>query len=349
MELSADDKAGMTPEEIAALTSDDAAANLARTGEGELDAAAAGTADADAAAAAAAEKPAEGAEGAAAGAEGAEGAEGAAGELTAEQIAELAAAEGITADEPETTTAPTNFRVDTRDFKADRAALRSQVDAIDAKWGVGEMTDAERKVALEPLQDAMDALTRAQVRAETLSEINEQTAVQTLSAAVVDVLNQARKDGTIDYKKDQKAAKQFDGFWNALLEDPDNAGQNAAWFATEAHKSMLALRGIKAAAPPPPPPPPAGAPAAPAAAARRNVPTTLSGIPAASPTGMEQDALDKFAQLEGEDAEDYLASLPKAEQDRIMRAADAGSMQFQRAPRSRASRDSRAVHSERVE
>lgn len=317
IELSADDRAGMSPAEIEALTGEDAEANL-RSHGAEEESAAQRTLD-EAAAAAAVD-------------EGRVGVDEEGGETTAApaeegapSLDELAA---LLADEeaptPAATPTPVPFKVDDKDFKAERVAVRTKIQEIDDQWSAGTLTDAERKEQLGPLHDQLDDLLAAQVRADTLHEVNEQTAQNQqaatdaqINAACTALMKQAKADKTINYspKVDPTAAIEFDEFLQAHAKR--YVGKSAAFIVAQAHRSMLALRGITPAAAPPPPP------------GRRDVPTaTLSGIPAASPVGMENEALDRLSTLQGEDYEEAFASLPQAEQDRILRAADATAMKF---------------------
>lgn len=310
-ELSDADRAGMTPDEIESLTGSNVD-DLLKAHHGSEPAAAAADAGADDAG----DTPAAEAKPAAAAADEADDLPG------ADDLAELLE------DEPTPTKAPAPFKIEgPADYKAERQALRAEKAAIEAKWGEGDMSDTERADALVGIDDKIDDLLIAHTRAETLRTANQQAADQSMNDAVVSVLKSAQTAGTIDYKADTKAAKQFDTFLSMLLADPDNAGMTPAQATVQAHKSVLALRGIADKAPTTTTAPAAAPAAAPPAPARRNVPTaTLSGLPNAAPTGMEDEALMKFATLEGEDAEDYLASLPPREQDRILRASDATAM-----------------------
>ena len=318
-ELSDADRAGMTPDEIESLTGSNVDDLLKAHGGSEPAAAAADTGDDDAG-----DKPAAEAKPAAAAAAAAD-----ADDLPgADDLAELLEDEQPAA----ATKAPAPFKIEgPADYKAERQALRDQKAAIETKWGDGDLSDTERAAALVDIDDKIDDLLIAHTRAETLRTANqqaaEQAAEQGMNDAVLSVLNSAKTAGTIDYSADTKAAKQFDTFLTMLQADPDNAALTPAALTVQAHKSVLALRGIADKAPTTTTAPTAAPAAAPAPPARRDVPTaTLAGLPNAAPTGMEDEALMKFATLEGEDAEDYLASLPQREQDRILRASDATAM-----------------------
>ena len=317
-ELSDADKAGMTPDEIESLTGSNVDDLLKAHGGSELAAAAADTGADDAG-----DTPAAEAKSATA------ATENEAKDLPgADDLAEL-----LEDEQPAATKAPAPFKIEgPADYKAERQALRTEKAEIEAKWGEGDLSDAERAAALVALDDKIDDLLIAHTRAETLRTANQQAADQAMTDAVVLVLKSAKAAGTIDYGADNKAAKQFDIFLSMLQADPDNAELTPAALTVQAHKSVMALRGI---APPAAAAAPTAAPAAAAAPlARRNVPTaTLAGLPNAAPTGMEDEALMKLATLEGEDAEDYMNSLPQREQDRILRAADETAMQHSSASR----------------
>ena len=316
-ELSDADKIGMTPDEIALLTGPDADKLLAAHGgpDGEL----LDASDAPAAAATPA-APAED------------------GLPSAEELADI-----LADDAPVPAPASKPFKVEgPADYKAERQALRTEAAQVEAKWSSGELSDEERAAEIARIEDARDELLISHTRAETLRTANEQQASDTkasfqasITAACTSIAAGSKAAGLIDYGADTKAAKQFDNLLTMLVGDPDNAGKSAAELTRDAHRSVLALRGLSDK-------PAAAAPAAPAPPGRRDVPkATLAELPSAAPTGLEDGALDKFSTLEGEDAEDYLASLPKHEQDRILRAADKGSMMHSND--SRSARRSRAA------
>lgn len=323
-ELSDTDKIGMTPDEIASLTGPDTAKLLAA--HGGPDGAAPPENDEPAA------DPVVKLVTVAADGDGDVGLPNA--EETAEILAEDSTAKGPAA-KPFVVEGPA-------DYKAERQALRTAAAQVEAKWASGELSDQERTAEIARIEDARDDLLIQHTRAETLRTANDQQAAATqanfqaaITAACTSIAAGAKASGLIDYGADTKAAKQFDAMLNMLVGDADNASKSPSELARDAHRSVLALRGLtdKPAAAPPAAAPPPG---------RRDVPrATLAELPSAAPVGLEDAALDKFGTLEGEDAEDYLASLPKQEQDRILRAADRGSMTHSND--SRSARRSRAA------
>ena len=321
-ELSDADKIGMTPDEIASLTGPGADKLLAAHGGQDE----APPADDDAPTSTATPEPAADPSAADASLPG------------ADELADM-----LAEDAPAPTTAPKPFKVEgPADYKAERQALRTEAADVEAKWSSGELSDEERASEIARIEDARDDLLIRHTRAETLRNANEQQAADTqasfqasITAACTSIAAGSKAAGLIDYGTDTKAAKQFDNMLTMLVGDPDNASKSAAELTRDAHRSVLALRGLSDK-------PAAATPAAPAPPARRDVPrATLADLPSAAPVGLEDGALDKFSTLEGEDAEDYLASLPKSEQDRILRAADKGSMMHSND--SRTARRSRAA------
>lgn len=310
MKLTDEDKIGMTADEIQALESGELDAADARQNE---DLNAAGSAQASASSAQetddAGTTPAEHQ------AEAGEGGEGAAADdLSLEALASVAA-EGKAAaayDLP-----------NSDDLAAKRKEFREKKRDIEQRWSTGELTDEERATQLEAVEDSYEALIAEAARAATLRDINEQNAKRereaaeaAMQAATVAIIKQAAQDKTIDYVKDTAAQTQFDVFLNAIDADPANAGKSASERVAQAHKAVLALRGIAA--------PAAASPAqAPTQPKRRDVPVTLAGLPNAAPANTGDDVMDQFARLSGEDAELFLARQPASVVERLMRQADA--------------------------
>ena len=331
MKLSAAEKQGMSPTEIAALEGDGvdtalatmgddvptlpattASQNAADEGDDDLDAGA-GAADTSANAAAAddagkaADKQAD-----------------AEGTLTAEQLAAIAK---DTAPEP--AKLPT-YEVPTKDFAAERKTLRESRKEIQAKWDQGDLTDEELQTQLDAVDDQLETLTAEKVRADTLRDLNEQHAREAqakidaeFNAATAAIIKAAAASPTakVDYLKDTAAQKQFDMALDMLGADPANAGKTPTQLVAEAHKAVLVIRGmpIGNAAPAP-------APAAPAAPRPRDVPVTLGGLPNASQVPLQDETLAQASRLSGEDLENFLSRLPPAQQQRLLRSIDNGAV-----------------------
>lgn len=99
-----------------------------------------------------------------------------------------------------------------------------------------------------------------------------------------------------------------------LANDPANASRKASWFLEEADR-LVRARFTGAATPATPTPP--------AAAVREPQPTvrTLAGLPAAAPAPVGDDVMGKISLLEGEDLEKFMAKMPAADVDKLLRAA----------------------------
>ena len=67
----------------------------------------------------------------------------------------------------------------------------------------------------------------------------------------------------------------------------------------------------------------AATPVIPAPAGRAQQPTvrTLAGLPAAAPAPVGDDVMGKISLLEGEDLEKFMAKMPTADVDKLLRAA----------------------------
>jgi hypothetical protein len=178
--------------------------------------------------------------------------------------------------------------------------------------------DAEQFAAIDAeVTAAQSELTRDQ----TLAEANRQQAERVQQAAFDDLQGQIKalmvssKGTTIDYNTDVKAQQQFDNALRLLATDEDNASLTPAQIVAEANRMVRALRGVaETAAPTPPAPAPSPAPAP----KPRDVPTTLSGVPVAAPNGVSADIQSKFALLQGEEAEEFLERLPKAQREALL-------------------------------
>lgn len=312
--LSAEDKIGLSPDEIAALESSEADALLAKHGGSEESGADTGTtAESGATDGAGTDDDAAGTEAAAE--------EGAAEALSADQLAEVAE-EGA-----KPAPAPKPFKVEELDYAAERKKLADAKAEVERKWGAGEegCTDEWRLAELERIDAERDELLIRHTRATTLREQNEQAEAQrrevyesVISSEVGKLLEASKKAGAaVPYASDKKAQAQFDNYLKAVETDPDAADLSPAQRVAEAHRLVMARRGIAAA------PAPAPAPAAaPATQARREVPVTLSGLPNAGRESQDQDLLAELSTLSGEDYEMRLASLPAGTVEKLLRRAD---------------------------
>lgn len=332
MKLSAAEKQGMSPTEIAALEGDGVDTALATMGDDvptSLPAAAGSASDADDNADDDLSDAGTGADDDAANAAAPAPAPAAAedGTLTAEQLAAIAK---DTAPEP--AKLPT-YEVPTKDFAAERKALRESRKEIQAKWDQGDLTDEELQTQLDAVDDQLEALTAEKVRADTLRDLNEQHAREAqakidaeFNTATAAIIKAAATSATakVDYVKDKGAQRQFDMALDMLQADEANAGKTPTQLVAEAHKAVLVIRGLPIGnAAPAPAPAPAAVPAAPRP---RDVPVTLGGLPNASQVPLQDETLAQASRLSGEDLENFLSRLPPAQQQRLLRSIDNGAV-----------------------
>lgn len=178
------------------------------------------------------------------------------------------------------------------DYKTQRAELlKSKADAM-KKLMDGEMEAEEFAAEEARISDALEELTAQRIRAETLIEANQQATAQMQQREIQKLIASAKAQ--VDYIKDAKAQKQFDVALQAINADPDNAGKDYADLIGEAHKVVLALRGIQAkpAASKTEPPPVRKPDAKP--------PVTLRGLPAASTPNSNGDFMEQMSRLSGQ-------------------------------------------------
>lgn len=322
MKLTKEELASLSPEERAALTGEEVEQSLAMIGDTKLEpkpapAPAAPTEEELAAQDAADEAAAEGAD--------SEG--GATDTAAAPAPAAAAPAEPAAIEEPAApmpAPAPAPFKVDATDYTEQRKTLATEKAEAFKKWSDGQLSDDEYATAQAQFDDRLADLVRAQTRADTLREANEQRAAQeraTIEQAehtAMANLAQRVKDA-VDYS-DATAARQFDLAFDAVKADPKNAALTPAQQVEKAHVAVLAMRGISA------PAPAAAAPSAPAAPAPkpkpRDVPVTLGGLPNAAPAGVHDDLMEQAGRLSGLELEEFLARQTPATVARIMRTAD---------------------------
>jgi hypothetical protein len=206
-------------------------------------------------------------------------------------------------------------------IQTEQATIKAEQKALKVKFGTGDMTPQEWADQDEALQDKRDALAHeathwvgVKTRAEMVAQQNQQTMTQAIDSERKAFFRDAKKEG-IDYS-DAKLRTKLDIAFNAIANHPDNASRtvNDAYDTfVEAHQLVKAQIGWKAPAPAAVPTPKANAP--------RNAPQTLANIPAAAAADTGDDTLAKFNALQGEDAERYLASLPKKEVERMLKLA----------------------------
>lgn len=218
------------------------------------------------------------------------------GEATGDQVDE-ATLQAIANGTPEVGPDPLQFNAQVpNDYKATRAALLAEKNEAFGKMMEGEL-DAKEYAAIESrVMDSLEDLSAQRIRAETLMEANAQTQAQAQRAAISALIVKAKDE--VAYATDPKARLQFDMALTAVGTDPDNAGKPFAHLVNEAHKVVMALRGMQAKPETPGQRKPGG-----------NAPVTLRSIPAAQTPNTGGSITDQLARLSGQEYEAAYAKL----------------------------------------
>ena len=271
----------------------------------------------------------EAAEGAEAAAEGeqaaAEGAEGEEAKPEAASEGEEAVAEGEEAPSPEALAA---IAAEDEDDEPDPAPYTPKLDAEAAKTKREELLAKKAEAFKKVVDGEMEPAEYAKIDAEVSDGLEQLTvdraliaqSAQDAHARQVAVINGikalAKSADKLDYDADAKAVSQFNRALQLVAADPDNAGLSFKAMAKEAHRTVLAMRGLKAA---PAPAPTAAAPAAPAAARKAPAaPVTLRNVPAAATHNSGGDIGAQLSRLSGVDFEDAFRRLSPAQQAQML-------------------------------
>lgn len=212
--------------------------------------------------------------------------------------------------QPVASTAPQTYRAD---MPTDLAAKRTELLAAKAeamKQLMDGVIDAEKYADEEcRISEELEGITLARARAETLAEVNRQTA-EGYQANVISALV-ARTKTEIDYASDTDAQQTFDLALRLVASEPDAAGKDFAQIADEAHRMVMARRGV--------------APAAPSTTGRAapdrtppKPPITLGGLPTAAASGTKSIS-EVAGRLTGDDLEQAFDALPDADLKKLMR------------------------------
>lgn len=222
-------------------------------------------------------------------------------DLTPEQLAAIAGD-----DTPEPAPAPRYKTADPADLQAKRAEqigikAKALKDLMDGVIEAEEYSRIETEVA--------DKLEELAVQ-RTLHAANVQTEQHAQEAALDRIIAAAKKAGEVDYRADPKAAKQFDTAMAMLAQDGET--RTYTELVEEAHKAVLAIRGIKPAAAP--------APAATPAQPRENGkgPMTLRNVPAAETPNSGGGWKEQLAALSGQAYEEAFAKLSPGQRAELL-------------------------------
>lgn len=201
---------------------------------------------------------------------------------------------------------PTTFQTSMpADYKAQRTVLVGEKAALMQKLLDGELSSEAFAAEEARISDALEDLTAQRIRAETLQEANIQTQAAFQKQEIKNLVESKKSE--VDYASDTKAQKQFDIALKSIASDADNANLSYTQIITEAHKVVMALRGISK--------PKAGVTQRPKREAPQP-PQTLSGLPTAA-SNSAKSVERTLAELSGDDLERAFDALPKSELDRI--------------------------------
>ena len=202
------------------------------------------------------------------------------------------------------------------DYKAQREALMKEKAEAMKKLMDGELDPDAFAETESRVSNALEELTAQRIRAETLIEANAQNQAAYQKKQIAELIDRAKDE--VDYKADPKAPKQFDQALSLVSSDPDNAGKDFRELVADAHKMVLALRGIT--------PTTKGADVAAevlrkAAEARKpdgTPPVTLRNLPIAQSANSGGDAIEALSRLKGAEYEAGFAKLSPAQRAKLL-------------------------------
>lgn len=243
--------------------------------------------------------------GAAADADDDEPAAGTAASAAAEDLSPEALAAVAGDDEAPAPAAPRYTTDDLAGLAAQRAELtttkaKALKDLMDGVIEPEEYSRIEGEVS-----DKLDALTVQR----TLHEANVQTEAQQQSGVLDAIMRAAKKAGEVDYTTDAKAAKQFDTAMKMLGDDGEK--RSYAELAADAHKMVLAARGVAKVE---------SVTTLTPATARENGkgPMTLRNVPAAAVAQTGGGWIEQLNSLSGQEYEAAFSKLTPAQRAQLL-------------------------------
>lgn len=295
--------AGLTPDEQEALRAD-LAASAEAGAEAEESSEAAAAADAAAAAVVAEEAATVAATAEADAAAAAAAADG--GEPSADKP------DGTEPKAAESAEFTPKFTADMPEGAADRLLeIQTEKDSLVDRFNDGEIDMPTLMAGMSRLDDERVTLVVAQENAKFAELQNNSMRTQRWAWEQERFFGNDKNAATY---ADPVMVAALDSQVKILANDPANASRKASWFLEEADR-LVRARFTGAATPATPTPP--------AAAVREPQPTvrTLAGLPAAAPAPVGDDVMGKISLLEGEDLEKFMAKMPAADVDKLLRAA----------------------------
>lgn len=202
---------------------------------------------------------------------------------------------GQAADEeaPEQAERPHSYKADLpSDYADQRKTLMLEKAQAMKQLMEGEL-DADAFAEIEArVSNALEDLTATRIRAETLLEANAQNQANAQQSEIRKLIARAKSE--VDYLAEPKAQKQFDLALRSLQGDSDNADKGFDELVSEAHKVVLALRGVSSKS---------EQVAQAVISKARKVeagPVTLRSLPAAATPNSNGDVFEQMSRLKGE-------------------------------------------------
>lgn len=195
----------------------------------------------------------------------------------------------------------------------DRAALKKMIDG-EIDFDEYEAIKTKTEDAIDAANEQITSLNKAIGKAEIAGEISQQEAARAWGTEVSALMTAAKTQG-LDYKGNDVLSKELNGLVRAFGQEATENGMSdeglkaSKWALQQAH-SMMLLRHpemVKTATAKPNEP---GQP--------RHHLTTLNLMPNADRALGDNDAIAKLGMLEGDDLERAMASMSKADVDKLM-------------------------------
>lgn len=212
---------------------------------------------------------------------------------------------------PEPTFAPQYHAGDPASFDAQLKGVRESRAELTKKWRDGEIEDADYDAKIAELDDAKDTIIEQRAAARLTASMNEQASRQAFERDKANFVRTMDKYESVPYGSNPMIRSAFESELRSAAERAiaEKRDPSAQELFEEAHAGVvkqLAALGVQIGRKPKADP----KPTEPEARAPRNVPKTLSGMPAAAPASTASDDLmTEAAQLEGEELEVFIARL----------------------------------------
>lgn len=226
--------------------------------------------------------------------------------------------------EPATGEQPPTFAIpDLEAINQSLAQLREAREELETAYEAGDsdLTYAEHRAKLREIETAVLDLNAERAEALAVARMQQAFQQEWWAREIKSFKREARKADGVDYDQDKTLETAWDKAVKFLGADPDNAGQDAAWFLKEAHE-MVKARYKLGKAPEVPPAQKRLSRVDEALAARRQrageVPKSLARLPEAAADPEGQTEFSHLDSLSGMALERALARLSPDQQERYL-------------------------------